>query len=69
MAMNKADFSRTELLIGEKGLQALSKTCIAVIGLGGVGSYSAEALARSGIGKLILVDFDIVEPSNVNRQI
>ena len=67
--MNKADFSRTELLIGEKGLQALSKTCIAVIGLGGVGSYSAEALARSGIGKLILVDFDIVEPSNVNRQI
>ena len=37
--------------------------------MGGVGSYSAEALARSGIGKLILVDFDIVEPSNVNRQI
>ena len=67
--MNRADFSRTELLIGEQGLQVLSKTCVAVIGLGGVGSYSAEALARSGIGKLILIDFDIVEPSNVNRQI
>ena len=42
---------------------------MAVIGLGGVGSYSAEALARSGIGKFILIDFDVIEPTNINRQI
>ena len=67
--MNKADFYRTELLVGQKGSQKLAQTSVAVIGLGGVGSYSAEALARSGIGKFILIDFDVIEPSNINRQI
>ncbi|MEN6444933.1 MAG: tRNA threonylcarbamoyladenosine dehydratase [Candidatus Cloacimonas sp.] len=67
--MNEADFSRTKLLIGENGLQTLANTCVAVIGLGGVGSFTVEALARAGIGKLILVDFDKIEPSNVNRQL
>ena len=67
--MNKADFYRTELLVGQKGSQKLAQTSVAVIGLGGVGSYSAEALARSGIGKFILIDFDVIEPTNINRQI
>ena len=43
-------------------MQKLARTSVAVIGLGGVGSYSAEALARSGIGKFILIDFDVIEP-------
>ena len=47
--------SRTSLLIGEMGLQRLKQSCVLVLGVGGVGSYCAEALARSGIGKLILV--------------
>ena len=67
--MNNTDFYRTELLVGQKGSQKLAQTSVAVIGLGGVGSYSAEALARSGIGKFILIDFDVIEPSNINRQI
>ena len=67
--MNKADFYRTELLVGQQGMQKLARTCVAIIGLGGVGSYSAEALARSGIGKFILIDFDVIEATNINRQI
>jgi len=67
--MNKTDFYRTELLVGQKGSQKLAQTSVAVIGLGGVGSYSAEALARSGIGKFILIDFDVIESTNINRQI
>ena len=67
--MNKADFYRTELLVGQQGMQKLAQTCVAIIGLGGVGSYSAEALARSGIGKFILIDFDVIEATNINRQI
>ncbi|MDD4309314.1 MAG: tRNA threonylcarbamoyladenosine dehydratase [Candidatus Cloacimonetes bacterium] len=63
------DFSRTELLIGKQAMQELSNTCVAIVGLGGVGSYAAEALVRSGIGKFILIDFDTVGPSNLNRQI
>jgi tRNA A37 threonylcarbamoyladenosine dehydratase len=67
--MNEAYFSRTELLAGQQGMQKLARTSVAVIGLGGVGSYSAEALARSGIGKFILIDYDVIEPTNINRQI
>ncbi|HQJ96790.1 MAG TPA: ThiF family adenylyltransferase, partial [Candidatus Cloacimonas sp.] len=63
--MNEAYFSRTELLAGQQGMQKLARTSVAVIGLGGVGSYSAEALARSGIGKFILIDFDVIEPTNI----
>ena len=62
-------FDRTELLIGKKGLEKLSNSKIAVIGIGGVGSYAAEALARSGVGNLLLVDYDIIAVSNINRQI
>ncbi len=67
--MLQTDFSRTELLLGSDALYKLHKTCVAVVGLGGVGSYSAEALARSGIGRFILIDFDTVGSSNLNRQI
>lgn len=60
---------RTSLLIGEDGIQRLQNSFVMVIGLGGVGSYAAEALARSGIGHLTLVDRDRVEASNINRQL
>lgn len=62
-------FSRTELLIGEEGLAKLRKARVAVFGIGGVGGYAAEALARSGIGHFLLVDNDVVGESNLNRQI
>jgi tRNA A37 threonylcarbamoyladenosine dehydratase len=62
-------FKRTELLIGKDGLDRLQGSCVAVFGLGGVGSYIAEALARSAVGKLILVDNDMICESNINRQL
>lgn len=62
------EFSRTELLIGEKGLKRLKKATVMVLGVGGVGSHCIEALARSGVGKLILVDNDTVSKTNINRQ-
>lgn len=62
-------FGRTELLIGEVGLQRLQAARIALFGLGGVGSFVAEALARSGVGYLRIVDFDKVGASNFNRQL
>jgi len=62
-------FGRTELLIGEEGLRRLGAARVALFGLGGVGSFAAEALARSGVGWLRLVDFDRVGPSNFNRQL
>ncbi len=62
-------FSRNELAIGKEGLQLLQNATVAVLGIGGVGSFSAEALARSGVGRLILVDKDVVDITNVNRQL
>lgn len=62
-------FERLEHLIGEDKVKSLSNKCILVIGLGGVGGYVVESLVRSGIGHLIIVDGDIVEESNLNRQI
>ena len=62
-------FERTHILLGENGLQLLAGKHIFVAGLGGVGAYGVEALARAGIGKLTLVDHDIVAPSNINRQL
>ena len=62
-------FSRTELLIGEAGLKKLSASRVAVFGAGGVGGYAIEALARSGIGALDIIDNDVVSVSNINRQI
>ena len=62
-------FSRNELLWGKDFQKSLSDKCVVVAGLGGVGGYALEALARTGIGKLKIVDFDAVEESNINRQI
>ncbi len=62
-------FSRNELAIGKEGLNTLKNTTVAVLGIGGVGSFAAEALARSGVGRLVLVDKDDVDITNVNRQI
>jgi tRNA A37 threonylcarbamoyladenosine dehydratase len=62
-------FSRTELAIGPEGLEVMRNSCVAVLGIGGVGSIAAEALARTGVGKLILIDKDVVDITNINRQI
>ncbi len=62
-------FSRTERLIGTEALEKLRNAHVAVFGIGGVGGYVVEALARTGIGELTLVDSDTVAPSNLNRQI
>ncbi|GBF34261.1 HesA/MoeB/ThiF family protein [Desulfocucumis palustris] len=62
-------FSRTELLIGREGLSRLAAARVCVFGLGGVGSFAAEALCRAGVGGFILVDSDVVDVSNINRQL
>ncbi|KJE28448.1 thiF family protein [Geobacillus kaustophilus] len=62
-------FSRNELAIGPEGLERLKNATVAVLGVGGVGSFAVEALARSGIGRLVLVDRDNVDITNINRQI
>lgn len=61
-------FIRTAQLLGDQGFSRLSSSVVAVFGLGGVGSHCAEALARSGVGTLFLIDSDTVAPSNINRQ-
>jgi tRNA A37 threonylcarbamoyladenosine dehydratase len=62
-------FSRTELAIGPEGLEIMRNSTVAVLGIGGVGGIAAEALARTGIGRIILIDKDVVDITNVNRQI
>lgn len=62
-------FERTEMLIGKEGLRKLAAARVAVFGVGGVGGYVAEALARSGVGSFVLIDSDTVSRSNINRQI
>lgn len=70
MKINENNFlERTELLIGKEKIDFLRKSKVMVIGMGGVGSYAAEALARAGLGNLILIDGDVVEESNINRQL
>lgn len=61
-------FSRTEMLVGSTGMENLKQSCILVFGAGGVGSHCIEALARSGVGTLFLVDNDVVSLTNINRQ-
>src|SRR3954464_12239836 len=62
-------FSRNELAIGKEGLDIMKNATVAVLGIGGVGTFASEALARSGVGRLVLVDKDVVDITNVNRQI
>ena len=66
--MNES-FLRTEMIVGAPALDKLRRSHVAVFGLGGVGSYAAECLARSGVGTLTLVDQDTVSVSNINRQL
>ena len=63
------EFTRTELLIGTHGLEKLRQSTVMIFGVGGVGSYTVEALARAAVGHLILVDFDEISVTNLNRQI
>lgn len=65
----KEQFSRTELLIGKEKVEKLIKSKVAIFGIGGVGSYVVEGLARAGVGKFILIDNDKITLSNINRQI
>ena len=62
------EFSRTELLLGEDGMEKLKRAKVMVFGVGGVGSHCIEALARCGVGELILIDNDTVSLTNINRQ-
>ncbi len=62
-------FARTRLLLGQDGLDRLAAARVAVFGVGGVGGYVVEALARSGVGALDLIDSDTVDATNLNRQI
>jgi len=62
-------FSRTEMLIGNEGMEKLNNAKVAIFGLGGVGSYVCEGLARSGVGNFILIDYDKIDESNINRQL
>ncbi|MBQ7605621.1 MAG: tRNA threonylcarbamoyladenosine dehydratase [Firmicutes bacterium] len=64
-----SQFDRTERLIGKEGLERLKAAHVAVFGIGGVGGFACEALARAGIGRLTLIDFDDVDVTNINRQI
>lgn len=63
------EFEREAMLIGEEALEKLRSSSVALFGVGGVGSYAAEALARSGVGSILLVDNDTVSISNINRQL
>jgi len=65
----KEIYSRSAVLLGEDGIKKLEKKKVAVFGLGGVGGYTVNALARTGIGSLVLIDNDVISPSNINRQI
>ncbi len=67
--MSTNQFTRSEMVMGVEGLEKLKTSTVAVFGVGGVGSFSVEALARVGVGHLVLIDFDTVDITNVNRQI
>lgn len=65
----KEQFDRTKLIIGEEGVDKLRSSSVILFGVGGVGSYVAEGLARAGVGRIALVDNDIIDITNINRQL
>ena len=67
--MERERFTRTKMVIGEAGLDTLENAHVAVFGIGGVGSFTVEALARAGVGKITMIDFDVIVMTNLNRQI
>jgi len=62
-------YERTQLLIGEQAVEKLKASKVAIFGIGGVGSFAAEALGRCGVGELVLIDYDTINTTNINRQI
>jgi tRNA threonylcarbamoyladenosine dehydratase len=66
---NKHWLQRTQLLIGDNGIDILQNAHVLIVGLGGVGSYAAEAICRAGVGQMTIVDGDTVDPTNRNRQL
>ena len=69
MSLSSPLFERCHILIGDEGITRLQDSHVLIAGIGGVGSFVAEALARLGVGKLTLVDHDVVSSSNLNRQL
>lgn len=67
--MNTDWKQRTQLLLGEEKMQRMAAAHVLVVGLGGVGAYAAEMICRAGVGRMTIVDADIVQPSNINRQL
>ncbi len=67
--LSSTAFSRLKLLFGDAGMQRLSESHVAIVGLGAVGSFAAEALARTAIGEITLIDFDLIGETNINRQL
>ena len=67
--MSSSRHTRTKKLIDEEGLEKLRSSSVLIVGVGGVGSYAAEAIARAGVGRITLMDGDSVQPSNLNRQL
>ena len=67
--MSSSRHTRTKKLIGEEGLEKLRSSSVLIVGVGGVGSYAAEAIARAGVGRITIMDGDSVQPSNLNRQL
>lgn len=67
--MQENMYTRTEMLLGKEGVEKIKAAHVAVFGVGGVGGFAIEALARAGVGKITLIDSDTVSPSNINRQI
>ena len=67
--MNDDKFVRTEILLGTAAMERVKSSTVAVFGIGGVGSFAVEALARAGVGHLVLIDHDVVDVTNINRQI
>jgi tRNA A37 threonylcarbamoyladenosine dehydratase len=65
----KNQFDRSAMLIGHEGIEVLAKKSVAVFGIGGVGSFCAEALARAGVGSITVIDSDVVDITNINRQL
>jgi tRNA A37 threonylcarbamoyladenosine dehydratase len=69
MAHSNPLFERTHILLGDEGIERLQNSHVFIAGMGGVGSFTAEALARMGVGKMTLIDHDVVSASNMNRQL
>ena len=67
--MSDRRFARTEMLLGREAVERLAAAAVVIFGIGGVGSYAAEGLARAGVGRMTLVDHDVIDVTNINRQI